>query len=204
MIHRMAPLLLTLCFFGVLTGCAHQPLATQALIQSQQFSDCGKPLRPVFIDDRDARFKKEKIIVKMGFPVASANIFGDLFYDLPLNVAFEKMVIKRFGNSENGFNTEFKLKAFCASFKINDFVGVPLLGILAVGTDVEWSGILKVDVGLLDNENKFVLNKSYDVSFTEMRPANENSGEASLEIIQKLFSKFAHDLEGDISRTRLP
>ncbi len=182
----------------------HHPVITQALVESQQFADCGKSLRTVFIDDRDARFKTERIIVKMGFPVASANMLGDLSYDLPLNVVFEKMVIKRFGSSENGFTTEFKLKAFYTSFKFNDFTGVPILGILAVGADVEWSGILKVDVGLLDNENKFVLNKSYDLSFTEMRPANEKLGEGSLEIIQKLFSKFARDFESDVSRTRLP
>jgi hypothetical protein len=187
-----------------MTGCAHQPVVTQSLIESQQFADCGKPLRTVFIDDRDARFKTEKIIVRMGFPVASANMLGDQCYDLPLNVAFEKMVIKRFGSTENGFNTEFKLKAFYASFKFNDFVGVPFLGLLAAGADVEWSGILRVDVGLMDNENMFVLNKTYDVSFTEMRPANEKLGEASLDIIQKLFSKFARDFEGDVSRTRLP
>lgn len=64
--------------------------------------------------------------------------------------------------------------------------------------------LLRVDVGLLDNENKFALNKTYDVSFTEMRLANEKLGEASLDIIEKLFSKFARDFEGDVSRTRLP
>jgi len=198
------PLLLIILFFLVLTGCAHQPAVTHGLIQSQQLVDCGKPLKLVFADDRDTRFKNEKIIVRTGFPVASANMLGDLFYDLPLNAAFEKMVIRRFGSNENGFNTEFKLKAFYTSFKLNDFIGVPFLGIFAVGADVEWSGTLRVDVGLLDNENKFALNKTYDVSFTEMRPANEKLDEASLDVLQKLFSKFARDLESDVSRTRLP
>lgn len=137
--YRISLVLMILCFL-VVTGCAHQPAVTQGLIESQQFADCGKPLRLVFVDDRDTRFKNEKVIVRMGFPVASANMLGDLFYDLPLNDAFERMVIKRFGSSEDGFNTEFKLKAFYTSFKLNDFVGVPFLGILAAGADVEWSG----------------------------------------------------------------
>lgn len=202
MLYRMALSLMVV--FLLLTGCAHQPVITQPLIEGQQFVDCGKPLRAVFVDNRDDSFKNEKIIVKMGFPVASANILGDLFYDMSLNSTFEKMVIRRFGSSETGYDTEFKLKAFYSSFKFNDFVGIPFLGILAVGADVEWSGVLKVDVGLLDNDNMFVLNKSYDESFTEMRPSNEKIGEASLAIIQKLFAKFANDFEGDVRRTRLP
>lgn len=203
MLYKMA-LSLPLLFL-VVTGCAHNPVITQSLIDSQQFSDSGIPLRTIFVDDRDDKYKNERyIFVRAGFPVASTNILGDLMYDVPLNVAFEKMLIKRFGSNDKGFNTEFKLKAFYTSFKFNDFTGVPFLGILAMGADVEWSGMLKVDVGLLDKENKFVLNKSYDVSLTEMRPSNEKIGEESLAIIQRLFSKFAHDFERDVSRTRLP
>ena len=188
----------------LLAGCAQKPVLTMPLIEEQEFIGFEKPFKIIVVDDRDFQFKHEKIIVKTGFPVAKANILADQLYDIPLDAVFEKMLIKRFGNNKNGLKTEFRLKVFYTSFKLNDLVGVPFLGILAVGADVEWHGVLKVDVGILDKENKYVLNKVYEESFTEMRPSNEKIGEGSLIILEKLFSKFSDDFTEDVNRTRLP
>jgi hypothetical protein len=191
--HKTAKIFFLATAFLWIYGCAHTPTATKLLIESQKISEKKTiNLNPLLKDEREERFKTEKYF---------DNTWGDLMYDAPLYSVFEKMFIRRFGNSPGGHKVEIKLKAFYHTYKLPDLAWVPFIGILTIGADWELHGILKAEVAFLDQENKFIFHKIYDVDLREMKKINEVD-DAAFDMYIKAFNKFAEEFETDISRIK--
>ena len=209
--HKTAKIFLLTTAFLWICGCAHtttiatfSPIATKLLIESQKISEKKTiNLNLILKDEREERFKTEKCFAfDRIFPVPSISC-GDLVYDAPLYSVFEKMFIRRFGNSPGGHKVEIKLKAFYSTRKTNDLAVVPLLGILAIFADWEFHGILKAEVAFLDQENKFIFHKIYDVDLKEMKKADDEViKDADFDMYIKAFNKFSEEFETDISRIK--
>ena len=192
-------LMITVLLF-FMYACANNPVKSESLVGNQRYSDCETPLSLAFYDDRDSRFKFNKLIRDNAFP-SMINSMGDSSYDTPLNAVFEKMVVKRFGDHKGGYRTELRLKSYHTSYKFHDLLTVPVVGFLAIGANVNWTGSLKVDACILNSQNKYFLNKTYDETISEARTPSEDIGDGSLAVLQKLFEKFAAEFENDIRRT---
>ena len=192
-------LFLALVVYG-LYGCSHTPVITEPLINSQAVSEKKMDLKFIFKDDRDEKFKSERSFVfERKFPAAIFS-FGDLLYDVPLNTVFENMFIRRFGTSQNGYKAELKLKAFYPTHKPHDLTFVPFVGLLTIGADVEMHGILKTEIAVLDNNDKYIFHKLYDVDVEEMKSSGDIIREAIFDMLIKAFNKFAEEFEIDINR----
>jgi len=190
---------LALALYG-LYGCAYTPIITEPLINSQAVSEKKINLKFIFKDDREEKFKSEKSFVfERKFPAAIFS-FGDLIYDVPLNTVFENMIIRRFGNSQNGYKAEVKLKAFYPTWKPHDLTFVPFVGLLTIAADVEYHGFLKTEIAVLDNNDKYIFHKIYDVDVKEMKKSDEIIREAVFDMYIKAFNKFAEEFEIDINR----
>jgi hypothetical protein len=198
----MAKIFLLATAFLWICGCAHTPIATKPLIESQKISEKKTiKLNLTLKDEREERFKTEGYFAFDNTFLTGSLSFGDLKYDAPLYSVFEKMFIRRFGNSPGGHNVEIKLKAFYHIYKLPSIAYVPVLGILANFVDAEYHGILKAEVAFLDQENKFIFHKIYDVDLMEMKKSDEVDT-ADLDMYIKEFNKFAEEFETDISRIK--
>lgn len=189
-----------------LFACAHTPIATTSLINMQAVSEQPEGFSFVFKDEREERMKAEKcFVLQYKYPTWVFSC-GDLAYDLPLNVVFEQMFIRRFGNNTTGHKAEVTLKSFYHTNKPHELSGVPFIGLLTLGADVEWHGILKVEIAILDMDQKFIFHKIYDADIREMkRPAGsaQSGQEDAFDMLLKAFTKVSNDLATDIGRVKL-
>jgi len=187
-----------------LYGCANVPLSTKPLIESQKYTSKENThtiqLNPLFRDERKDQFKTEKCFILDRQFLGVTYSFGDAMYDKSLYTAFKKMFITRFGNSQTGHKVEVTLKAFYYTNTPNTVTFLPIIGVflgrLAKG---ECHGILKTEVTFLDQENKFIFNKIYDIDVKEI-PAKGKGGAFDMYI--KAFNKFAEKFETDIKRIK--
>lgn len=198
---------LVLCVFLLLGiyGCAPTPKITKPLVDSQSISQVKLvDLNPIFIDEREDAFKtKGRFLLENKLFQSPIFTSGDLSYDSSLFQVFENMFLKRFGASPNGYKIELKLKAFYHIEKANEFTNVPVFGILAVGADQESHCFLKVEVSLLDKENKYIFHNNYDVDVKEMKSSTEPVEDIAFDMYVKAFNKFANDFTTDISRIKI-
>ncbi|MEW6117319.1 MAG: hypothetical protein AB1553_10520 [Nitrospirota bacterium] len=191
-----AAIILIACL--LISACAHQPIQIESLIKSQSPVINPQPLNFLVMDVREDRFREKNIIYyDFQYPISIMS-FGDRMFDMPMNIAFEKMLFTRFGNITSGYKTEAKLKAFFVTDKPNPIMGAPVIGLLAAGADHEYHGFLKVDISIFDKNNKFLFQKSFDVDIKERRKVDEERNSVILDMYLKAFNKFAKDLEADL------
>ncbi len=188
-----------------LFGCAQKPAVTEGLINMQAVSREATNFDFTFRDDREERMKTERhFVLQYKYPTWVFSS-GDLAYDLPLNVVFEKMFSRRFGNNPTGHKAEVTLKVFHNTTKPHELSGLPIIGLLTLGADVEWHGILKAEIAILDKDGKFIFHKIYETDIREMkspRGSQQSALEATFDMLNKAFTKFAEELATDIGRIR--
>ena len=133
------------------------------------------------------------------FPTATYS-FGDLLFDKTPYDVFKAMVVRRFGDSQSGYKTEIRLKAFYALQKPHPLSFIPFVGFLTIGADMEYHGILKVDVALLDSNDKYIFHKTYEIDIREMKGAEVVIKDAVMDMHMKSFNRFGEEFERDMGR----
>lgn len=173
---------------------------TDPVINSQTLSDKKVQLKFVVKDEREDKFKSKGYFLFEHNITGSKHSAGDLYYNIALNEVFEKMLIRRFGKSPTGCSAEVKLKAFYFTLTLHPFDTLPLLGFLVMYEPREYHGFLKLEIDFLNNNNKFVFHRSYNIDVKEMKYPQPTIHSAALDIYIKAFNKFAEELEADFSR----
>jgi len=173
---------------------------TDSVINSQTLSDKKVQLKFVVKDEREDKFKSKGSFLFEHNIIGSKHSAGDLSYNIPLNEVFEKMLIRRFGNSTSGCSAEVKLKAFYYTLTMHSLDTLPLLGFLAMYEPREYHGFLKLEADFLNNNNKFVFHRSYNIDVKEMKYPQPAIHTAEFDMYIKAFNKFAEELEADFSR----
>jgi hypothetical protein len=184
-------------------GCAHENYRkTGLLIEGQPTVQKDSNISFVFLDERDERFKTEKgFIVQHILPTAT---LGDRAYDSSLFDVFQKMVLRQFGDNPQGNKAELKLKAWHPTVKPNEIFAFPIIGpLLAPAAKSEFHGVLKVEVSILDRDEKYIFHKDYDVNVREMKYLSDSTPlPSNFAMLNIAFDKFAKEFNQDINRIR--
>ena len=170
-----------------LFGCATVPFKSQPLIDSQS---AIKPHISINFNVIDGRDEKNSISGYSAIP--SYKTYGDDSFDKPLCSIFKEMLIRRFGNDQNGYYAEIKLKVFS-----------PTLYLHAVGPvlhRIECKSLLTADVGFIDDQNKYIFNKTYLIEARDIATKNAIVAEVLIGTLSKAFDKFANEFQVDIDR----
>jgi len=201
---RVTSTLLFILISIVLFSCAHTPVTTNALINKQAQTQQDSSFHFFFKDDREEIMKTEKcFVLQYKYPTWIFSC-GDLAFDMPLGVVFEKLFVRRFGNNPNGYQTEVTLKAFHYTNKPHELAGAPFIGLLTIGADIEWHGILRVEIAVLDKNQKFIFQKTYDTDIREMKkPFTQSEQDNGFDMLMKAFTKISNEVDIDINRIRL-
>jgi hypothetical protein len=193
--------LICVCFF--FTACAHEPLPIAKLTTySAPASDINN-LHFTFIDARNEQLKTEKCFVQHYIWPTWIFTCGDSAFDAPLNSAFDKMFLARFPDNPEGHKTEVKIINFHFTWKPHELTGLPFIGIFAALEDVEFHGIVKMEVAVLDKEEKFIFTKIYEADVKEMKtPGDTPVYEEGFDILRKAISKVMAEFETDTKRIK--
>ncbi len=201
-ISVMKKILLIIIGIFVLSGFAFHPLSTKFLTDGVKSSGVINNLHVTFIDAREAKFKKEKSF-ELNYIFPTIYSCGDSSFDMPLNIVFEKMFLKRFPNNPNGFKTEIKISKFYYTWSPKQLAIFPIIGIFVIGADVEYHGYLKIDVVILDKNNKFIFTKQYSVDLKDMKSPFVNTiYKDGFGLMLKAFVRVTDEFETDISRIK--
>jgi len=65
---------------------------------------------------------------------------------------------------------------------------------------MEYHGILKVDVALLDSNDKYIFHKTYEIDIREMKGAEVVIKDAVMDMHMKSFNRFGEEFERDMGR----
>lgn len=195
-------LFILICFCLLFSGCAHTPLPTASLISSIKNSTNANNLHFTFIDSRSTQLKTEKCFVLQHIYPTWIFTCGDAAFDSPLNISFQKMFLKRFPDNPKGYQTEVKLVTFHWTHKPHELSGIPLINIFVIAADVEFHGIIKMEVAILDRNGKFIFTKIYDSDIKEMKPCDTVLYLAGLDMLNKVFEKVTDEFEKDLKRIK--
>lgn len=200
-INLLKKSLLLLTIFVLMAGCAHTPLPTDKLTGgADRPNGSVNNLHYSFIDARDERIKTEDcFVLQYMFPTWLFSC-GDKAFDTPLNKGFEKIFLARFSDSPKGLQTEIKLRNFYFTYKPHEMAGLLFVGLFFIFADVEYHGIAKIDVAILDQNNKYIFAKTYDADLREMKPYDATIYEAGLDMLNKAFAKISAEFENDAKR----
>lgn len=191
-----------ICLCLLFVGCAHTPLPTASLINSVKISTNINNLHFSFIDARNEQLRTEKcFVLQLTYPTWIFTC-GDAAFDNPLNIVFENMFLKRFPNNPKGYQTEVKLVTFHWTHKPHKLSGIPLINIFVIAADVEFHGIIKIEVAVLDRNGKFIFTKIYDSDIKEMKPCNAVIYVAGFDMLKKAFLKVTDELDTDLRRIK--
>lgn len=180
-----------------ISSCTHTPTHTDKIINT--INNFGKTnnIKLYFFDDREERFRNNiGFTFSFNFP---AYVFshGDKYFDTPLNIVFEKMMLRRFGYNIKGYKTEIKLKSFYYTWKPHELSALPFIGILVSAADVEYSGVLKAEVAILNKNDKFLFHKIYETVAIKSAPQSDDS---AFDVLYGTFQRFSEEFETDIQR----
>jgi hypothetical protein len=193
-----------ICLCLLFVGCAHTPLPTASLTNSVKISTNINNLHFAFVDARSEQFRTDRYLVLQSvFPIIKVSACGDAVFDTPLNVVFEKMFLKRFPDNPNGYQTEVKLAAFYFTHQPHELFAIPFINLFVMFADVEFHGIIKMEVAVLDRNGKYIFTKIYDANIKEMKPVvlgPENP--AGFDMLNKAFLKVTDELDTDLRRIK--
>lgn len=194
-------LLIGICLFFI--GCAHAPLPTAKLSGNITAAGNTSNLHFTFIDARNEQLKAEKCFVSHWIWPTWIFTCGDTAFDAPLNSSFEKMFLIQFPDNQDGYKTEIKLVKFYFTWKPHELTGLPFIGILAALEDNEYHGIVKMEVAVLDKDEKFIFTKTYEADIKEMKPPGDTPiYEEGFDMLRKAFSKVMAEFETDTKRIK--
>ena len=183
-------------------GCAHTPLPTASLTNKTIVSSDINNLRFTFIDSRDERLKKEKCFVQQYIYPTWIFTCGDMTFDAPLDTAFKKMFLAHFSSNPDGYHTEVKLGRFQFTWKPHELSGLPIINLFVIAADVEFHGIVKMEMAVLDKKEKYLFSKTYEADVREMKSCNNVIYEAGFDVLNKAFNKVMNEVETDMKRIK--
>jgi hypothetical protein len=182
--------------------CSHAPFATKSMTDNILKSTTINNLHYFFIDSRESQFKTERWFIDHTiFPTIYS--CGDAMFDTPLNDVFIKMFLSHFPGNPEGYKTEIKIRKYYFTWKPHELAAIPIINFFVIAADIEFHGILKMEVAILDKNEKFIFTKIYETDLKEMiSPSNKNVYNDGMDILRKVFLTVMDEYEIDIKRIK--